>query len=156
MEDRRDWMREATTFENFGNEFEVWNWTKVIEIISGYRWFFEKRLDKSLFEWRWKNSFRKSEIDKICDDWTEFIEAEFQKEIWDGIQVTLVTFRSRNDFVNFSESGLNKIDHLWRQGGEKETDQGNEMVTIWCGCDQCDLWKSQGMCWQGKMHLGTL
>ena len=52
------------------------------------------------------------EIDKICDDWTEFIEAEFQKESWDGIQVTLFTFRSRNEFVNFSESGWNKIDHL--------------------------------------------
>ena len=29
-------MREATTFcENFGNEVEVANWTKVVEIISG-------------------------------------------------------------------------------------------------------------------------
>ena len=41
------------------------------------------------------------EIDKICDDWTNFIEADFQKESWDGI----ITFRSRNEFVNFSESG---------------------------------------------------
>ena len=24
--------------------------------------------------------FLQKEIDKICDDWTEFIEAEFQKE----------------------------------------------------------------------------
>ena len=30
------------------------------------------------------------------------------------------------------------------------------MVKIWCECDQFYLWKSQGMCWQGKMHLGTL
>ena len=39
---------------------------------------------------------------------------------------------------------------------EKETNQGNEVVKIWCGCDQFYLWKSQGMCWQGKRHLGTL
>ena len=36
---------------------------------------------------------------------------------------------------------------------EKETDQGIEMVKIWCGFY---LWKIQGMCWQGKMYLGTL
>ena len=48
---------------------------------------------------------RKREINKICDDWTKFIEAEFQKESWDGIQGTLFTFRSRNEFVNFSEAG---------------------------------------------------
>ena len=73
----------------------------------------------------------------ICDDWTEFIEAEFQKESWDGIQGTLFTFGSRNEFVNFSESGWNKIDHLWGRGQvEKETDQGSEMVKIWCRCDQ--------------------
>ena len=56
------------------------------------------------------------EIDEICDDWTKFIEAEFQKESWDGIKGTLFTFRSRNEFVNFSESGWNKIGHLWRWG----------------------------------------
>ena len=28
----------------------------------------------------------KDKIDKICDDWTKFIEAEFQKESWDGIK----------------------------------------------------------------------
>ena len=36
-------------------------------------------------------------IDKICDDWTKFIEAEFQKESWDGIKGTLFAFRSRNN-----------------------------------------------------------
>ena len=60
------------------------------------------------------------EIDKIGDDWTKFIEVEFQKESWDGIQGTLFTFRSRNEFVNFSESGWNKIDHLWRRGRWKK------------------------------------
>ena len=64
--------------------------------------------------------FLQREIDKICDDWTEFIEAEFQKESWDGIQGTLFTFRSRNEFVNLSESGWNKIDHLWRRGRWKK------------------------------------
>ena len=39
---------------------------------------------------------------------------------------------------------------------EKETDQENQMVQIWCGCVQFCLWKNQGMCWQGMMHLGTL
>ena len=28
---------------------------------------------------------RKREIDKIGDDWTKYIEAEFQKESWGGI-----------------------------------------------------------------------
>ena len=42
----------------------------------------------------------------------KFIEAEFQKESWYGIQGTLFTFRSRNEFANFSESGWNKIDQL--------------------------------------------
>ena len=28
---------------------------------------------------------REREIDKIGDDWTKFLEAEFQKESWDGI-----------------------------------------------------------------------
>ena len=48
--------------------------------------------------------------------WTEFIEAEFQKESWDRVKETLFTFRSRNEFVNFIESGWNKIGHLWRWG----------------------------------------
>ena len=52
----------------------------------------------------------------FCDDWTEFIEAEFQKESWDGVKGTLFAFRGRNEFVNFSESGWNKIGHLWRWG----------------------------------------
>ena len=43
---------------------------------------------------------------------TKFIEAEFQKERCDGIKGTLFTFRSRNKFVNFSESGWNKIGYL--------------------------------------------
>ena len=47
------------------------------------------------------------EIDKVCEDWTKFIEAEFQKQNWDGIKGTLVTFRSISDFVNFSDSGWN-------------------------------------------------
>ena len=32
----------------------------------------------------------------------------------------LFTFRSRNEFVNFSESGWNKIDQLWRRGRWKK------------------------------------
>ena len=63
--------------------------------------------------------FLQRENDKICDDWTEFIEAEFQKESWDGVKGTF-TFRSRNEFVNFSESGWNKIGHLWRWGRWRE------------------------------------
>ena len=54
----------------------------------------------------------------MCDDWTKFVEAEFQKESWDGIKGTLFTFKSTNEFVNFSESGWNKIDQLrWREAG---------------------------------------
>ena len=64
--------------------------------------------------------FLQKEIDKICDDWTKFIEAKFQKESLDGIKRTLFTFRSRNEFVNFSESGWNKIDQLWRWGRWKK------------------------------------
>ena len=55
------------------------------------------------------------EIDKIGDDWTKFIEAEFQKESWDGIKGhCLLLSEAVNEFVNFSESGWNKIGHLWR------------------------------------------
>ena len=54
-----------------------------------------------------ENSSRKREIDKVCEDWTNFIEAEFQKQNWDGIKGTLFTFRSRSEFVNFSDSGWN-------------------------------------------------
>ena len=63
---------------------------------------------------------KEREIDKIHDDWTKFIEAEFQKESWDGIKGTLFTFKSRNEFVNFSVSGWNKIDQLWRGGRWKK------------------------------------
>ena len=52
------------------------------------------------------------EIDKICEDWTKFIEAEFQKESWDGSQGLLINFRSRNEFVNFIENGWNQIYQL--------------------------------------------
>ena len=38
-----------------------------------------------------------------------------------------------------------------KRNGSVEWDGKN-----WCGCDQFYLWKSQRMCWQGKMHLGTL
>ena len=41
---------------------------------------------------------------------------QFQKESWDRVKGTLFTFRGRNEFVNFSESGWNKIGHLWRWG----------------------------------------
>ena len=71
---------------------------------------------------------RKREIDNTCDDWTKFIEEEFQKESWDEIQGTLFNFKSRNEFVNFSESGWNKIDQLRKRSRWKKTDQGNEMV----------------------------
>ena len=42
-----------------------------------------------------KNAFRKREIDKIGDDWAKFIEAEFQKESWDGIQGDIVYFQKQ-------------------------------------------------------------
>ena len=45
---------------------------------------------------------------------------QFQKESWDGIKGTLFIFRSRNEFVNFSESGWNKIDQLCRWGRWKK------------------------------------
>ena len=53
-------------------EFWKWSWgLKLDECCWDYQWiemFFEKRLNKRLFEWQWKNSFRKRKIDKICDD----------------------------------------------------------------------------------------
>ena len=73
---------------------------------------FKKRLNKSLFEWRWKYNFRKREIDRIWDDLTKFIKTEFVKGSWDGIKGKLFTFRSKNDYVKFSECGWNKIDKL--------------------------------------------
>ena len=92
-------MREATTFSRILEmklRFEIGR--KLLRSSVDRIVFLEARLDKmtSLFE-RWKNSFRKREIDKICDDWTEFIESEFQKESWDGIKGTLFTFRSRKE-----------------------------------------------------------
>ena len=47
---------------------------------------------------------RELEIDKVCEDWTNFIEAQFQKQNWDGIKET---FRSRSEFVNFNDRGWN-------------------------------------------------
>ena len=60
--------------------------------------------------------FLQKEIDKVCDDWTKFVKAEFQKESWDRIKGTLFISRGRNEFVNFGESGWNKIGQLWRRG----------------------------------------
>ena len=37
---------------------------------------------------------------------------------------------------------------------EKETDQENQMVKIWCGRVQFCLRRS--LCWQGRMHRETL
>ena len=34
---------------------------------------------------------------------SSIVEAEFQKESWDGIKGDLFTFKSTNEFVNFSE-----------------------------------------------------
>ena len=129
---RRQWVRRQVRLnagsnnflENFGNEDEVWNWTKVVEIIKWIEMVFWEEAGQELVWMTMENSFRKREIDKICDDWTEFIEAEFQKESRDGIQGTLFTFRSRNEFVNFSESGWNKIGHLWRWGRWKKKGSG--------------------------------
>ena len=58
----------------------------------------------------------------------------------------MFTFKSRNEFVNFSESGLNKIDQLWRWGRWKKMDQENQMVKIWCACVPfCLLKKSRNV-----------
>ena len=110
-------MREATTFSRILEmklRFEIGR--KLLRSSVDRDGFLRRGWTRACFEWRWEDSFRKREIDKICDDWTEFIEAEFQKESWDGVKGTLFTFRSRNEFVNFSESGWNKIGHLWRWG----------------------------------------
>ena len=61
-----------------------------------------------------------------CDDRTQFIEAEFQKESWDAIQGTLFTFRDRNEFVNFSESGWTKIDSFGGGAGGKRNGRMRE------------------------------
>ena len=39
---------------------------------------------------------------------------------------------------------------------EKETDQENQMVKFGADAFNSVFEKSQGMCWQGMMHLGTL
>ena len=80
LENRWDLMREATTFSRI-LEMKLWFeiGQKLLRSSVDRDGFFEKRLDKGLIELRWKNSFRKREIVKIWDDWTEFIEAEFQK-----------------------------------------------------------------------------
>ena len=123
-------MREATTFSRILEmkmRFEIGR--KLLRSSVDRDGFLRRGWTRACLNDDGKDSFRKREIDKICDDWTEFIEAEFQKESWDGIQGTLFTFRSRHEFVNFKESGWNKIGHLWEAGQvEKETDQGNEMV----------------------------
>ena len=48
------------------------------------------------------------------------LKQSFKRKVGMGIQGTLFTFRSRNEFVNFSESGWNKIDHLWGRGRWKK------------------------------------
>ena len=37
--------------------------------------------------------FQKDRLITICDDWTKFTEAEFQKESWDGIKRDIVYFQ---------------------------------------------------------------
>ena len=105
------------------------SWDKWIEMV------FQKRLDKSLFEWRWKNFSRKREIDKVCEDWTNFIEA-----------VSKIEFTDRSWNIKWSASEAGQM--------EKETDQENQMAKIWCECVQVRLRSS--LCWQGRMHLETL
>ena len=106
-------------FENFGNEVGVWIQTKVVEI-SVNKDVFEKRLERACLKDDGKippeterlTSFELWWLDQVC------IEAEFQKESWDGIKGTLFTFKSTFAFANFSEKGWNKIDQLrWRGGG---------------------------------------
>ena len=63
---------------------------------------------------------RKREIDQVCEDWTNFIEAELQKQNWDEIKGTLFTFRSRSEFVNFSDELEYKIFQFRRRGRWKK------------------------------------
>ena len=55
-------------------------------------------------------------MDKICGDWIKFIAAQFQKESWNRVKMTLFISRTRKEFANFSECGWDKIDQLWRWG----------------------------------------
>ena len=75
---------------------------------------------------------------------TSSLKQRFQKVSWDGIKRTLFIFRSRNEFVNFGES----YSSMWQEAEQVE----NQMAKSWCGYVQFCLWKSQIMCWQGRMH----
>ena len=72
-------------FENFGDEVEVLNWTKIVEIDG----FLRRGWTRACLNDDGKIPSER-EIDKICDDWTKFIEGEVQKESWDGIQGTFL------------------------------------------------------------------
>ena len=92
----------------------------------------------------------------MCDDWTEFIEAEFQKESWDGIQGHCLLSEAEMSLkISVKVAGIKLI--IFGGGADGKRNGSGE----WDGknlvrCYQFYLWKSQGMCWQGKMHLGTL
>ena len=115
-------------FENFGNEVGVWIQTKVVEISVNKIVFLRNGWKEACLnddgkippETERLTSFELWWLDQVR------IEAEFQKESWDGIKGTLFTFKSTIAFANFSESGWNKIDQLrWRGGQvEYEMDQG--------------------------------
>ena len=122
LEDRWDWMREAKTFSRILEmklRFEIER--KLLRSSVDREGFLRRGWAIELVGMTMeKTSFRKREIDKVCYDWTKFAEAEFQKESLDGIKRTLFIFRGRNEFVNSSESGWNKIDQLWRWGRWKK------------------------------------
>ena len=80
-------MREATTFSRILEmklRYEVGR--KLLRSSVGRDGFLRRGWTRACLNDDGKNSFRKRDIDKICDDWTKFIEAEFQKESWDGIK----------------------------------------------------------------------
>ena len=78
-------MREATTFSlilEMKLRFEIGQ--TLLRSAVDREGFWEETgaagSDKSLFEWRWKKFLQKERVfDKICDDWTKLVEAEFQK-----------------------------------------------------------------------------
>ena len=95
-----------------------------------------------------KMSSEKEWIEKICDDWTKFIEAGIQKESWDWIKRTLFTFR-RNEFLNFYESGWNKIDQLISFGdraGEKRNGSEESDGQIYCNIIYQDVIVNWNIC----------
>ena len=112
-----------------------------------------------LSEWRWQNSSTKREINKICDEWTKFIEAEFRKKVEVELRRHCLFSEGKTSLCfSVSLSGVKLISFCGRaderRNGSGESDDENlvwmrfilslkmsrNVLALWRGCI-LRLWK---------------